>query len=43
MVYDRELKYVRCIELKYVRCIEHGDLGEFWDLSIDCHRNLYAR
>ena len=34
MVYDRELKYVRRIE--------HGDLGEFWDLSTDCHRNLYV-
>ena len=33
MVYDRELKYVRRIE--------HGD-KEFWDLSTDCHGNLYV-
>ena len=34
MVYDRDLKYVRCIE--------HGDLGEFCDVSADCHGNLYV-
>ena len=34
MVYDRELKYVRRIE--------HGDMGEFWDVSADCHGNLYV-
>ena len=34
MVYDRELKYVRRIE--------HGDLGEFCDVSADCHGNLYV-
>ena len=34
MVYDRELKYVRRIE--------HGDMGEFLDVSADCHGNLYA-
>ena len=34
MVYDRELKYVRRIE--------HGDMGEFWDVSANCHGNLYV-
>ena len=34
MVYDRELKYVRRIE--------RGDMGEFWDVSADCHGNLYV-
>ena len=34
MVYDRELKYVRRIE--------HGDMGEFWDVSADFHGNLYV-
>ena len=34
MVYNRELKYVRRIE--------HGDMGQFWDVSADCHGNLYV-
>ena len=34
MVYDSELKYVRRIE--------HGDMGEFRDVSADCHGNLYV-
>ena len=34
MVYNRELEYLRCIE--------HGDMGEFEDISADCHGNLYV-
>ena len=33
MVYDRELKYVRCIK--------HKDMGEIMDISADVHGNLY--
>ena len=34
MVYDRELKYVRRIL--------YGDIGTFWGVSSDSHRNLYV-
>ena len=34
MVYDRELKYVRCIE--------HGGMGIFWGVCADNHGNLYV-
>ena len=33
MVYDRELKYVRCIQ--------HKDMGQVSDISADVHGNLY--
>ena len=34
MVYNRELQYMRRIE--------HGDMGEFKEISADCHGNLYV-